>query len=252
MGPDRQTSAPSVVLNQSDLLDLVTDADRGKRDLETRWAVQNSARSEMDLCMASAGSDGTCMSWHTGVYSTLQVCTFQGFSAIEMESNHEEFYDPIQYEYPAGELDNEPFYNDRVPRQAQQSQRTTRDEAALTASISAFWLDFECLRDEDGEARSSSNSDDVYLICDVVRAVHSVIISVSPPVQDRLEEKKGHTALKTRRLGSASGVLVSGRFPSFCFVRGSSGSNYILLAVQVSQRAWLNESLRKGPGMIRR
>lgn len=170
--------------------------------------------------MASAGSDGTCMSWHTGVYSTLQVCTFQGFSAIEMETNHEEFYDPIQYEYPAGELANEPFYNDRVPRQAQQSQRTTRDEAALTASISAFWLDFECLRDEDGEARSSSNSDDVYLICDVVRAAHSMIISVGPPVQDRLEEKKGHTALKTRRLGSASGVLVSGRFPSFCFVRG--------------------------------
>lgn len=80
--------------------------------------------------MASAGSDGTCMSWHTGVYSTLQACTHQGFSAIEMETNHEEFYDPIQYEYPAGELDNEPFYNDRVPRQAQQSQRTTQDEAA--------------------------------------------------------------------------------------------------------------------------
>ncbi|OJD31333.1 3-hydroxyisobutyrate dehydrogenase protein [Diplodia corticola] len=63
-------------------------------------------------------------------------------------------------------------------------------EAARAANISAFWLDFECLRDDDGEARSSSSTDDVYLICDVVRAAHSMIIAVGPPVWDRLENKE--------------------------------------------------------------
>lgn len=60
-------------------------------------------------------------------------------------------------------------------------------DAARAAGKSAFWLDFECVRDADGIARSNSSSDDVYRICDVVRAAHSMIIAIGPPVEERIE-----------------------------------------------------------------
>lgn len=40
--------------------------------------------------------------------------------------------------------------------------------AAKKAEKRAFWLDFECVRDDDGIASSTSSSEDVYRICDVV------------------------------------------------------------------------------------
>lgn len=60
-------------------------------------------------------------------------------------------------------------------------------DAAKAAGKKAFWLDFECVRDADGVARSNSSSDDVYRICDVVRAAHSMIIAIGPSVEDRID-----------------------------------------------------------------
>lgn len=59
-------------------------------------------------------------------------------------------------------------------------------DAARRAGKRAFWIDFECVRDRDGVARTSSKSDDVYRICDVVRAAHSMIIAISPPASDKV------------------------------------------------------------------
>lgn len=59
-------------------------------------------------------------------------------------------------------------------------------DAAKRAGKRAFWLDFECVRDEDGVARSSSSSEDVYRICDIVRAAHSMIIAIGPPTSDKI------------------------------------------------------------------
>lgn len=59
-------------------------------------------------------------------------------------------------------------------------------DAAKRAGKKAFWIDFECVRDEDGVARSTSKSDDVYRICDVVRAAHSMIIAIGPPASDKV------------------------------------------------------------------
>lgn len=70
-------------------------------------------------------------------------------------------------------------------------------EAALSAGKKAFWLDFECVRDADGVARSSSNSMDVYHICDIVRAAHSMIIALGPPAIDKVA-----CALSTTQVGS--------------------------------------------------
>ncbi|KAK8038651.1 hypothetical protein PG993_007062 [Apiospora rasikravindrae] len=58
-------------------------------------------------------------------------------------------------------------------------------EAALSAGKSAFWLDFECIRDADGLSKATSQSYDVYRICDIVRAAHSLAILVGPPLQSR-------------------------------------------------------------------
>ncbi|EKG21680.1 hypothetical protein MPH_00990 [Macrophomina phaseolina MS6] len=56
-------------------------------------------------------------------------------------------------------------------------------EAAQSAGKSAFWLDFECIRDADNTAKAHSQSDDVYRICDIIRAAHSLVILVGPSIQ---------------------------------------------------------------------
>ncbi|TQV94035.1 3-hydroxyisobutyrate dehydrogenase protein [Cordyceps javanica] len=58
--------------------------------------------------------------------------------------------------------------------------------AARAAGRQAFWLDFECVRESEASARSVSRSDDVYRICDVVRAAHSMIIATGPPAQQKV------------------------------------------------------------------
>ncbi|KAI1422627.1 hypothetical protein F5Y12DRAFT_607856 [Xylaria sp. FL1777] len=54
-------------------------------------------------------------------------------------------------------------------------------EAARAAKKRAFWLDFECIRDADNVARATAQSDDVFRICDIVRAAHSLVILVGTP-----------------------------------------------------------------------
>lgn len=58
-------------------------------------------------------------------------------------------------------------------------------EAARSAGKKAFWLDFKCIRDADGLSKATSQSDDVYRICDIVRAAHSMIILVGPSVESK-------------------------------------------------------------------
>ena len=60
-------------------------------------------------------------------------------------------------------------------------------EAAIAAGKPAFWLDFECIRDVDGVTRSSSTSMDVYHICDIVRAAHSMIIALGPDTNAKVQ-----------------------------------------------------------------
>lgn len=53
--------------------------------------------------------------------------------------------------------------------------------AAKTAGVGAFWIDFECVQPEDGELAEDS-MEDVYRICDIVRAAYSLVIITGPPV----------------------------------------------------------------------
>lgn len=52
--------------------------------------------------------------------------------------------------------------------------------AAKAASVPAFWIDFECVQPEEDES-SDESMEDVYRICDVVRAAHSLVIVLAPP-----------------------------------------------------------------------
>ncbi|KAJ3493073.1 hypothetical protein NLG97_g4970 [Lecanicillium saksenae] len=85
-------------------------------------------------------------------------------------------------------------YPDEATREANR-QLAERDRKTLTqwgitaakrAGKRAFWIDFECVRDKDGDARSTSKSDDVYRICDVVRTAHSMIIALGPHVDEKV------------------------------------------------------------------
>ncbi|KAI0431081.1 hypothetical protein F5Y09DRAFT_305867 [Xylaria sp. FL1042] len=65
-------------------------------------------------------------------------------------------------------------------------------KATREAGKKAFWLDFECIRDADNVARATAQSQDVFRICDIVRAAHSLVILVGTPHDDRVpgEEQK--------------------------------------------------------------
>ncbi|KAI0809859.1 hypothetical protein GGR55DRAFT_646990 [Xylaria sp. FL0064] len=63
-------------------------------------------------------------------------------------------------------------------------------EAARTAGKRAFWLDFECIRDADNVARATAQSDDVYRICDIVRAAHSLVVLVGTPHDERVPDEE--------------------------------------------------------------
>ncbi|KAK2616521.1 hypothetical protein QQS21_000564 [Conoideocrella luteorostrata] len=89
-----------------------------------------------------------------------------------------------KYDYPNEET------REANRRLAEQDRRTLLRwgiDAAKKAGKKAFWIDFECVRDKDGEARSISKSDDVYRICDVVRAAHSMIIAIGPLASEKVD-----------------------------------------------------------------
>lgn len=55
-------------------------------------------------------------------------------------------------------------------------------QAAKAANIEAFWIDFECVQPEHGE-RVDDSMEDVYRICDIVRAAYSLVIITGPPLR---------------------------------------------------------------------
>ncbi|KAL1612016.1 hypothetical protein SLS60_000239 [Paraconiothyrium brasiliense] len=87
------------------------------------------------------------------------------------------------YEYPS---EDEREANRQVARRDRQQLINWGIDAAQRAGKRAFWLDFECVRNEDGVARSTSSSDDVYRICDIVRAAHSMIIAIGPSASEKV------------------------------------------------------------------
>lgn len=60
------------------------------------------------------------------------------------------------------------------------------EKAARSTGRRAFWIDFECIRDIQGVAEASSQSYDVYRICDIVRASSSMAIVIGPPIETQL------------------------------------------------------------------
>ncbi|VUC30865.1 unnamed protein product [Clonostachys rosea] len=103
-------------------------------------------------------------------------------------------YTRMQFRVATDEEINTYGYPDEETREANRklakSDRETLArwgvDAAKAAGKPAFWLDFECVRDSDGVARSSSKSEDVYRICDIVRAAHSMIIAIGPSAEDKV------------------------------------------------------------------
>ncbi|KAK8029308.1 hypothetical protein PG991_006364 [Apiospora marii] len=53
-------------------------------------------------------------------------------------------------------------------------------EAAHKAGLKAFWWDFKCIPNTDGSTAAKVNNPEVYRICEVARAAHSMVILVGP------------------------------------------------------------------------
>lgn len=130
-----------------------------------------------------------------GKYETVQVSDYVHQHGEQVDT---EFifvsYTRMQFRVATDEEIDAYDYPDEATREAnRQVAKEDRETlirwaiaAADAAGKQAFWLDFECVREEDGQARSTSSSEDVYRICDIVRASHSMIIGIGPPADDRV------------------------------------------------------------------
>lgn len=59
-------------------------------------------------------------------------------------------------------------------------------KAANAANVPAFWIDFECVRAEE-ERLNSETVEEVYRICDIARAAHSMAIVLAPSLESNPE-----------------------------------------------------------------
>lgn len=63
-------------------------------------------------------------------------------------------------------------------------------KAAHQAGLKAFWWDFECIRTTDGSTAATVNNLEVYRICEVARAAHSMVVLVGPTVDSKMPRTK--------------------------------------------------------------
>ncbi|KAL2883095.1 hypothetical protein SGCOL_001282 [Colletotrichum sp. CLE4] len=130
-----------------------------------------------------------------GIYETVKVSDYleQHGDDVDLEFVFVS-YTRLQFRVATEEELNKHDYPDEAIRDANKEvARQDREilakwgmDAAKRVGKRAFWLDFECVRNDDGIARSTSSSQDVYRICDIVRAAHSMIIAIGPPANDKV------------------------------------------------------------------
>ncbi|KAK1638800.1 hypothetical protein BDP81DRAFT_422687 [Colletotrichum phormii] len=130
-----------------------------------------------------------------GIYETVKVSDYleQHGDDVDLEFVFVS-YTRLQFRVATEEELNKHDYPDEATRDANKEvARQDREilakwgmDAAKRVGKRAFWLDFECVRNDDGIARSTSSSQDVYRICDIVRAAHSMIIAIGPPANDKV------------------------------------------------------------------
>ncbi|OHF04518.1 hypothetical protein CORC01_00370 [Colletotrichum orchidophilum] len=130
-----------------------------------------------------------------GIYETVKVSEYldQHGDDVDLEFVFVS-YTRLQFRVATEEELNKHDYPDEATRDANKKvARKDREilakwgmDAAKRVGKRAFWLDFECVRNDDGIARSTSSSQDVYRICDIVRAAHSMIIAIGPSANDKV------------------------------------------------------------------
>ncbi|KAJ4357257.1 uncharacterized protein N0V89_001832 [Didymosphaeria variabile] len=140
------------------------------------------------------------------------------------------------YDYPS---EDEREANRQVARKDRQQLIDYGIDAAQRAGKRAFWLDFECVRNEDGVARSTSSSDDVYRICDIVRAAHSMIIAIGPSASEKVSAiLKGEDAPRLCSWESYSMVTSMGFSIVDLYVVGDNSDPKSMAKRNFAERAW--------------
>lgn len=87
--------------------------------------------------------------------------------------------------------------NETLLSAAQRDTKTLTEYAVRAAKaipgVEAFWIDFECVRPEEGE-RPEDSMEDVYRICDVVRASTSMAIVTGPSLLENKQHDPSQTS----------------------------------------------------------
>lgn len=196
----RSTLAPSEADSEIGSLQQYQDNIR-LTEASTSSAVlgmtSDAARADEDDTPASVRPRYLCFikDYEAGTYETVKVTDYlkQNGDDVDLEFVFVS-YTRMQFRVATEEEIVKFPYPDEATREANRElARTDREmlarwgmDAANKVGKRAFWLDFECVRNDDGIARSTSSSEDVYRICDIVRAAHSMIIAIGPTTNDKV------------------------------------------------------------------
>ncbi|KAF4874253.1 hypothetical protein CGCSCA1_v006784 [Colletotrichum siamense] len=168
-----------------------------QRTSETESPEDDRTRARRDNAVATLRPRYLCFvqDFERGTYKTVNVSQHVEANGDDVDL---EFvfvsYTRMHFRVSTDEEISKYDYPDEVTREANRVI-AARDRATLVkwgmdaakrVGKRAFWLDFECVRNDDGVARSTSSSEDVYRICDIVRAAHSMIIAIGPKVSDKV------------------------------------------------------------------
>ncbi|KAK1488251.1 hypothetical protein CTAM01_11474 [Colletotrichum tamarilloi] len=197
-----------------------------------------------------------------GIYETVKVSDYlaQHGDDVDLEFVFVS-YTRLQFRVATEEELNKHDYRDEATRNANKKvARQDREilakwgmDAAKRVGKRAFWLDFECVRNDDGIARSTSSSQDVYRICDIVRAAHSMIIAIGPSANDKVasilasteppEYKRENVTPWLRQWGSRLWtlpelLLCPGEYRIRLYVLGDQAEPKELAKRNFAERAW--------------
>ncbi|CAG9986638.1 unnamed protein product [Clonostachys byssicola] len=92
---------------------------------------------------------------------------------------------------PNAEIESQDYPNKQAREASRQIARRDREtliqwgiDAAQAAGKQAFWIDFECIGDEEDLGSSSARNEQ--RICQIIQAAHSIVVAVGPSVSERI------------------------------------------------------------------
>lgn len=141
------------------------------------------------LCFVDTGDETTpvCRTWKVSDY-VAQYGHDASTEFVFLSYTRKQFYAPTD-----SELESDYVAPSEVADKREMAERYRSvlldygARAARAASRPAFWVDFACVQQDDPLLSANDDIEDVWRICDVVRAAHSLAIVTGPSLGNKMQ-----------------------------------------------------------------